>query len=95
MSSEIGDEEADYEAINEPHPQKLWHDGRAARKHRHHPDRSLLVFLYQRRRLHFLMSAKRENVKAALHISGAQRSEEFVFIGETLVVAAVRSRVLS
>src|SRR5437870_7658539 len=45
-SSEIGDEEADNQAVDEPHAQELRHDGWAARQHGHHPDWSLLVFFH-------------------------------------------------
>jgi len=88
-SSEIGDEEADCQAIGKLHSQELRHDGWAARKHGHHPDRSLLVFFHQGRRLHLLMGAKRGNIEAPLQASGAQRGEELVLIVEPLVVAAV------
>src|SRR5713101_3563357 len=74
-SSEIGDEEADNQAVDEPHAQELRHGGWAARQHGHHPDWSLLVFFHQGGRLHFLMRAKRENIETPLQASGA-RSEE-------------------
>src|SRR5712691_1509112 len=86
---EIGDEEGDDEAVGKPHPQELGHDRWAAGQHGQHSHRSLLVFFYQGGRLHLLRGPKREKIETALQAGGAQRSEEFVLIGELPVIAAV------
>jgi hypothetical protein len=44
-------------------------DGWAARKHGHHPDRSLLVLFQHGGRLHFLMGAKRKYIETPLQAS--------------------------
>lgn len=88
-SGEIRDEEADNQAIGEPHAQELRHGWWAAGKDGHHPDRPLIVFFDHGGRLHFHVRAKRKHVQSALQAGAAQRSEELVFIGEPLVVAAV------
>jgi hypothetical protein len=89
VSCEIGDEDADNQAIREPHAQELRHDGWAAGKYGHHPDRSLPVLLDQGRRLHFFMGSKREVIVAALQARGAQGGEDQGLIGDLLAVAFV------
>src|SRR5208282_1088971 len=89
VSGEIGDEESDYQAKDEPLNQKLWHGRRPAGNDGHEPDRPLLLLFDQGWRLHILVSAVREDIETLLQTSRTQRGEDLVFVRKFAVVAAM------
>src|SRR5216684_5567465 len=86
---EVGNEEADDQAIGKPHPEELGHGGWTAGKDGQHPYGSLLEFFYGSGRLHLFVGAKREMIETALQTSGAQGGKKLVLFGELTVVAAM------
>src|SRR5205809_5258538 len=55
-SRDVGGEEADHDAVEEPLDEVLTHPPRAVRKHGHHHDRALLQLFRELRRLHVLLA---------------------------------------
>jgi len=89
VRGEVSDKESDDEAVGEPLAEEFWHDGRAAGKYGEHADRTLIVFFDHGRGLHVFVGGEGEDVESALEACGAESGEDFIFVRECLVIAAM------
>src|SRR5216684_1140323 len=86
---EIGDEQADEQAIRKPQTEERRHGGRSARINGQKPHRSLLVFFLHGGRVHVLMGTKREMIEPRSQASRAHGAKKLLFLGELAVIALV------
>src|SRR5439155_1335981 len=88
-SCEIGNEDADQQAIGEPHAKKLGHGDRAIGVQGQKSDRPLLELFLHSGRIHVLMGAIREMIEARGQTSRPQGGKKLVLLGKLPIVANV------